>query len=142
MKKNLKSKVLKSLAGLGLVAGYLYATSYCANYFMNNSVGRTGNKVTEVTEIDGAFGHTTSRKIGETGEEVHISRFLGQSRKYTDGSIYGELDGKVDWIYFINNRNQVLNRNEHYEEFKADFEEADREFAKTKERFSHYFKDS
>jgi hypothetical protein len=139
-------KKIKRIAIVGGILGAFYASQIGFNNLLYNREYISGN-YHSVTKPDKAFGHTdfTRHHDGDyRNDEVYQFRFLGPSRVMTDGGMYGENDGLVDRIHIMGLRfggvTGVLNREENYERFKDEFDNADRVLAETKERFAEYFK--
>jgi hypothetical protein len=145
MAADLREIVTKTVLAGGII-GFSYVSMLGLNAWAHTRNYVDGNFHT-AEKPDGAFDCTeyTEYHDGDyQNDKVFQFKFFGPTRVLTDGSMYGVHDGKVDNIHIINHWpfgiSGTLKREENYDQYKAEFDAADKLLAETQKRFEKEFR--
>jgi hypothetical protein len=144
----MKNKILEGLllGGVAIISSIGTTEGFYAIKSHNISINRTPTaRSITIERNDGLFNstkfkHQVSEDFVEE-DQVEKSRFPRISTSYWDGgeNYYDKPDGKVDRILKISeNKIILLARPCDYEDYKSEFDKADKELATTKLRFKKY----
>jgi hypothetical protein len=129
-KNSLGKSIIRIVFGVALGIGYCYGINSCVNKFLNDREV-IGENYYSISRGDGFFGYTQLIR-GNLYEEVHKSGLL-ESETITDNG----KDGIVDEITIYNiGLIREVTREKSYEQYKKEFDEADKILADTKKRFN------
>lgn len=145
MIKKLSRNIIKKLAAPCLAVTLLYAGGLGLSNLLNNKEYIDG-EMRRISRARGLFGRITYYSTRDKAyKEIFKDEYFSGRGVICilDGGLCGKSDGLADRIRIFGNRfgiNGVLYRDRDYNEFKDEFDRADRLLAKTEEGFEKYLK--
>ena len=131
--------------GSRLKTGLLLVGAFVGlNYCQHHDTVYEGGQVASVSRVENLLGYiafTRDDFLGDVAERSNFPFGAFSVDFFTDGGTFGEKNDQVDIIHYARpfGMTRILNRNQHLEEHRPEFEEADQEFAMIKKELADKF---